>query len=117
MGKAFAIFGLVVAIALLTPADPTLAEQRAQFGEGTKSCGQWTQARQIADENIVLMAQWIAGFLSGLNAESTGTDFLKDTDFDDMVAWVDKHCQERPLDILATAALKLRNELQSTAAR
>jgi hypothetical protein len=117
MKKALAVFGMVVAIAPLTSAGPTLAQQRVQFGDGTKSCSQWTQARQIADENIVLMAQWIAGFLSGLNAESADTDFLTGTDFDDMVAWVDKHCREQPLDVLGTAALKLRAELQSTAAR
>jgi len=113
MRKAVAAFVLIVSAALLAPT--ASAQRRAMLGEGLASCGQWTQARQANDPKVGRMAQWVAGFLSGLNTEATGKDFLVGTDFDAVMGWVDNYCRAQPLDPLVTAAAKLRNELQSRA--
>jgi hypothetical protein len=54
------------------------------FGEGGTSCGAWTEKRQARSFQAGLSAQWIAGYLTGLNeeAQSPARDALSGTDFD-----------------------------------
>jgi hypothetical protein len=82
------------------------------IGSGTASCGTWTQARKAQSTISSLLAQWVAGYLSSANVnDSSPSDILKDQDYDGLMAWVDKYCQENPLDVIGTAAQKLLEEL------
>ena len=89
-------------------------QPRVVFGEGGASCGQWTQARQSPSAKQGSMAQWIVGFLSGRNLNST-TDFLSGTDFDGLTGWFDNYCKTHPLDLLTKAASELTDELRARA--
>lgn len=100
----------------------TSAEASAQgdgykliFGQGIVSCGAWTQARQSNPQRAGLSAQWIAGFLSGINKESDAVDFLEGSDFDGITAWIDNYCKSKPLETIGTAAGQLMLELRQRA--
>lgn len=89
------------------------AQLRTAFGVGAAySCGAWTQARQNKSVSARLAAQWIAGWLSALNA-SGGPDFLAASDYDGLMARIDNYCRTNPLDTIGTAAAHLTNELRS----
>src|SRR4030095_11320443 len=51
------------------------------FGEGINSCGSWTQSQQTKSIYQGLSAQWVAGFLSGMNMQADVPNFLSGTDF------------------------------------
>jgi hypothetical protein len=92
--------------------DPNNNEPRALFGEGTSSCGTWTVARQQRSVTAGRAAQWVAGYLSGVNTTSDKPDVLSGLDFDAMVAFVDNYCSAHPLDPIAGAAIVLMMELR-----
>ena len=113
--RGFTIRMMVIAIVTLI-ARGQAQPQKFAFGEGiAASCGVWQQARQASSLKRGLMAQWVVGFLSGVNLESPSTDFLLGNDFDGLMAWVDNYCQSHPLDKVATAASNLVIELRSRA--
>jgi hypothetical protein len=94
------------------------------FGQGMNSCGAWTQARQTRSVSAGLSAQWVAGFLSGMNSQFNLTsspdpqdDPLLGTDFDGLMAWIDNYCRSHPLETIIAAALKLMDELRARAQR
>jgi len=99
------------------------AAQQFMMGEGSSSCGSWTEARRTKAPHQDAQQQWVFGFLSGANlgfldpANKTVTpyapDFLKGRDFDSVVAWIDNYCSAHPLDEIATAAIALLAELRS----
>jgi hypothetical protein len=92
-------------------------EAKMVFGQGINSCGAWTQARQTRPANAGLSAQWVAGFLSGMNVEAISPDALGGTDFDGLMGWVDNYCKSNPLETIINAALMLMKELRSRAQR
>jgi hypothetical protein len=60
------------------------------------------------------MEDWIAGYLSNFNTlinDPDVPDFLKDEDWDGLVAWIDNYCTANPLDKLDEAARALELEL------
>jgi hypothetical protein len=60
------------------------------------------------------MEDWIAGYLSAFNSltdDPATPDFLKDEDWDGLIAWIDNYCAARPLDKLETAGRSLVLEL------
>ena len=77
------------------------------FGAGTVSRGTWRQARQTRTAGSGAGAQWVAGYLSGLNAGTAimGRDPLSDTDFEGLLGWVDNNCQAPPLILLVPLLL------------
>lgn len=108
---------LIAALLLFVATDAGAQQNqpsRVVFGEGGSSCGQWTQARQNPSAKQGAMAQWIVGFLSGRNLDSTN-DFLSGTDFDGVTGWFDNYCKAHPLDSLTKAASELTDELRARA--
>ena len=89
------------------------AQPKMIFGQGLNSCGTWTEARRTKSFNAGLSAQWVAGYLSGMNVESDAPNFLAGTDFDGLVAWIDNYCRANPLDAIANAAIALKNALKA----
>jgi hypothetical protein len=77
------------------------------------SSGVWTQARQSRNANQ--LAQWISGYLSGLNMETDYPDALLGTDYNGLMAWIDNYCRSNPLDKIVIAASRLFDELRSRA--
>jgi len=109
------------------------------YGLYDTSCGVWTatnheRARRPISETIAAagirraaMAEWVSGFLSGINFAHRFSDAINDsglipivleqkiTDDAAIVLWVDKRCDEHPLETLLDASQELFLELQTMA--
>jgi hypothetical protein len=117
----FVVLAALIVVVEIGPA----AAQQFMMGQGTSSCGSWTEARRTKALHQHTHQQWVFGFLSGANlglvdpANKTITpyapDFIKGGDFDSVVAWIDNYCSAHPLDSIGTAALALVFELRSRA--
>jgi hypothetical protein len=92
---------------------PATAEPRLLYGAGMISCGEWQQYRISNDRAHVYQAQaWVDGYLSGFNVASSGPPFLTSKPSSvAFYAWLDNYCAQNPLDLLATAAFRLQQEL------
>jgi hypothetical protein len=109
---------VVMLVTVILTATQALAQERLAIGEGATSCGTWTQARQAQSTKAALIAQWIAGYVSGSNVEGEHhPDALVGVDFKGLVAWIDNYCRSNPLDPIVSAAFKLTDELRSRAQR
>jgi hypothetical protein len=105
------VFVFAAAMVLLQGRDAA-AQGKLIFGQGINSCGSWTDSRPRRNLNAGLSAQWVAGYLSGLNINSKLPDALEGTDFDGIMAWIDNYCRSSPLESIGTAAGKLMEELE-----
>lgn len=89
------------------------------IGQGTVSCGKWTEARQQDHDSAeaVILSSWINGFISGVNwrgAEIQNVAWGTDRAARD--GWIDNYCAAYPLDLVVTATVGLINELEGRAA-
>src|SRR3954451_20865165 len=64
-----------------------------------------------------LYAQWVAGFVSGVNWDTDEPDILAEMDVDGLVAWVDSYCKANPLAKVTTGAAMLVRELRARSHR
>ena len=101
---------------------PTAAETgddggRLVIGQGANSCWAWTRGREAKAATEGLYTQWVAGFVSGLNWDTTDPDILTELDFDGLMAWVDNYCKANPLAKVTTGAVMLVQELRARAQR
>jgi hypothetical protein len=90
---------VLIACSLLATSGHALAqsdEGRHVFGQGIVSCGMWTEARRARNAIANLSAQWVAGYLSGLNMASSKPDALTRTDFDGLNGLVGQLLQGEP---------------------
>jgi hypothetical protein len=108
---------MLVTVILTATSLQVLAQDRLAIGEGATSCGAWTQARQAQSTKAALIAQWIAGYVSGSNVEGDHPDALMGVDFKGLIDWIDNYCRSNPLDPVVAAAFKLTDELRSRAQR
>jgi hypothetical protein len=81
------------------------------MGAGTNSCGRWLEKRTDPLTHYQ-QAQWVYGFVSGINwaSWSAGKEQAKPLDFDAAVAFIDQYCRNNPLDPLVSAAAALVQE-------
>jgi hypothetical protein len=77
-------------------------EQRQQ--EAKTDIGEWISA--------ALSTRWLLGYLSGLNAASTGKNALGAIDPDTVTAWTDRYCKQNPNSDLSEAGDQLFLELR-----
>ena len=91
----------------------------AVSGAGTDSCSAWVSDRgstsaqaQAANQT---RAEWLNGFLSGVNLFADSSGHLKGgvDDPKGVVAWIDKYCAARPTDPLFVAAASLVMDLRN----
>jgi hypothetical protein len=87
-------FRVVMLVTVILTATRVLAQERLVIGEGSTSCGAWTQARQAQSPNAALIAQWIAGYVSGSNVEGEQhPDALVGVDVKGLIGWIDNYCR------------------------
>ena len=84
------------------------------------SCGTWTQERVEGGPQAAVDAEWIFGFVSGVNwgrASLTNRNSLLGYGIDEngWVAFVDQYCLGHPLDTVGAAAIHLIQELERRA--
>ena len=75
-----------------------------------RTCGAYLDARKNNSDNS--FGWWVAGYITAANFVSSDTsDYLHSTDVRGAMAWLEKHCREKPLDAFDTAAAALLIEL------
>ncbi len=82
------------------------------IGQGIASCEVWTEARKSNSGTANLSAQWVAGFLSGMNVDTPEPDYLLGADYQRLMSWIDNYCESHPRDLNAAAAFKLMEDLR-----
>ena len=70
---------------------------RLGIGQGANSCWAWTRSQEAKASAQGLYAQWVAGFVSGVNWDTDEPDILAEMDVDRVVAWVDSYCKAATL--------------------
>jgi hypothetical protein len=84
-------------------------------GEGIVECGEYLKARRVTSETqTYVYATWVRGFVSGYNMATSGKPAPTVPGADTVLAYLDKHCLAKPLDLLATAAAEMVKELGAT---
>ena len=89
---------LLLAVLIATPAS---AQDVLVVGLGGHSCGKWLKARGNPSTRA-LYQQWIFGFVSGSNWNSTSQ--ARPLDSEALTAFVDSYCTSNPLHALSVAA-------------
>lgn len=84
-------------------------DSQAVETRGAPSCGAWIKQKGTLQGSG--SKGWLVGFLTGVAVESD-KDLLAGTESDSLFFWVDKYCQENPLNDLALAGWVLSVELR-----
>jgi hypothetical protein len=91
-------------------------------GNGTVSCGAWTEGRKNRTTGDTIGRQaWVVGYLTAVNRwylpkdRGVARDLAKGTDTDGLFAWIDNYCAVHPLDALAGATINRRGNASKPA--
>jgi len=109
--KTLSLIVLVLSFAITTPV--IAADKDSMYStQGSKSCGEWVDARKEEDWRFASLTGWIAGYITAYNKQTPGVfSILKTTDMKSISLWMDKYCQENPLNNLADGMEVLTHEL------
>ena len=106
----FVILATVMLSATISQAAPDESGKFKNLGEGSASCGQWTQARDSGNSGA--MVDWLQGFITAYNRYGPGpADISKGIDVDGFREWLDNYCAQYPLASIAHAAGDFIDEL------
>lgn len=106
----FGLYSLIFATALLAAA-PANAARSYAYGVGSKSCGSWVHERANRTPwGMAQMTQWMLGYISAASAYSEHELGL--SNFEGVVAYMDKYCQQNPLDRFESGVRNLIQELR-----
>lgn len=97
-------------LVLVSTLMPSLSQAGMIYGHGSKSCGQWLEARKESNtsNDALYFSVWVTGFVTGVGY--AGID-LKESDPDGRDNWIDNYCEKYPLELVGNAAGALVNEL------
>jgi hypothetical protein len=88
------------------------------YGAGLKSCGEYLDAREQQTADEVSFLDWLAGYVSGVNAISNRTNnVLGDSNLMGAVYWLGRYCHAHPVTPVAVALDMLVVGARSTTAR
>jgi hypothetical protein len=111
MTRSIAIMIAALIVAAISSAQAQ-RETRSMVSPSGLSCGKWTDTLKRPYEHEVYKG-WVLGYLSGVNSESTGTDFMQGRDAEGLTAWIDDYCRRNPLQDVTRAVYALTDELRS----
>ena len=78
---------------------------------GNVSCGKWMNERSDSKSWLAqTRGSWLMGYLTGL-ASASQKDFLKETDPESLLLWMDNYCNANPLMQVADGGNTLALEL------
>ena len=90
------------------------------YGNGKQSCGTWVQNKEKDTASRVTLYDgqkaWVVGFVSGAGYWRSGPD-LQATDVGGIVTFMDTYCQAHPLNLIATGAAALADQLAANSAK
>src|SRR5262249_51442565 len=87
---------------------------KTDLGAGANTCEAWSTHARDGSWDVFAKSedhQWLLGFLSARNVYGGGPDFLKDTDSQAVIAWMDVYCLQHPFSYIDEAAVALIKEL------
>jgi hypothetical protein len=73
------------------------------MGDGLRSCGAWTKAKEEKASGYVVYRTWVTGFLSGM-AVAKSSNLFDRIDADALEYSMNKYCAENPLSSIGAAA-------------
>ena len=81
-------------------------------GEGRVTCGTYLERRkEDAVQQTYVYAVWVRGFLTGINYSDPAKAARELPTGSTVLAYLDKHCRENPLDVIARGAMALDRDL------
>lgn len=105
---------ILVAAALLSTltVTSTANAQRAFYavGEGNVKCGDYLQARE-RKQDVDGVVSWTRGYITAYNQWSTAPSIDSATERSTIIAYLDKHCRDNPLNTIIQGVGKLVAEL------
>jgi hypothetical protein len=92
------------------------AQQFYVSGEGATSCGTYLEHRRTqGDTQSYVYVTWVRGFLSGYNFATIGKQVnLGPSTKDTILAYLDTHCRNNPLHVVASGAIQFAKDLGGT---
>ncbi len=96
-------------LAITSSAQPDIhAPEVTDYGSGFKGCRIYVQARREPTDNGAEFRDWLAGYLSGVNALSISTDdVLGGLELAEALHWLDAYCEQHPPEPYASAVAAL----------
>ena len=117
MRRIFSVFFVLIAAALLavSPIGRTAgAADYTNFGQGTLSCGTWTEEKEKDSSGRQFFHTWITGYMTAYSRwVEDGSGPVSEADNSGAWAWIDNYCQENPLKKVANAAEQLIYEIEA----
>jgi hypothetical protein len=94
--------------ALLATALPTAHAQRSFVagGVGAVNCGEYLKARE-SRQDVGEAVRWVWGYVSGYNQWSTYPQINVFPADSTVIAYLDKHCRDNPLDSVLQATMAM----------
>ena len=82
-------------------------------GEGLVTCGAYLQSRRngFSPTQDYLYVTWVRGYVSGFNMATSGRPVPTISSPDTILAHLDKHCRDNPLNMLAQGAIALTKDM------
>ena len=98
---------LSVAVLNQTPAAGPARSYRI-VGAGAETCANWTAYKRKDDPARYGAIDWVLGYLSSFNSfVSADGDVSRNLPAEQIAAWIDTYCEDRPRESVANAALAL----------
>jgi len=96
--KTLSLIVLVLSFAITTPA--TAKDKDGLYWIlGARSCGEWVKDRKEGGWIETANMAWIVGYISAYNQQTPDVfNILGSTGLEGIYFWMDKYCQENPLD-------------------
>jgi len=109
--KQLSLLVLVLSFAITTPV--TAADKDGSYWQqGDISCGEWVKRRKKEDMAHLSLIFWIGGYITAHNSHKPDVyNILGSTDMESVLLWMDKYCQDNPLNGLAVGMDVLTEEL------
>src|SRR5262245_7386397 len=121
--RILAVFGLATVSALTAAAQKPQNDQVLVSGYGVgarKSCAAFVREADDKDIGKVLhsgskeyypsqrlYSEWLSGFLTAQSLLREDANIAAGHNANDLLSWIRTYCRDKPLDLFATAALKL----------
>jgi hypothetical protein len=103
-------------VAMFAVGGPVIANDKVVTGVGIMSCGKFLEFRASREEMMdMALTSWLQGLLSGMNMQlivrREPSKALPDPET--IMAYVEKHCRDKPLSNPMGGALGLYRELKA----
>ena len=112
--KLIIVAAVLLMVAVASPKAAGPGGMHKVYGAGNVSCGKWLEVRNMRDVRYFQSESFIFGYLTSYNyfVHPKG-DIVGKADEEGVMAWIDKHCRDYPLESLAQAAITLVTHLAS----